>query len=266
MRLAPGQSPPEMEPMRALPLLLAGLAGLLATTRPAAAQWEIFAERMPEDGSWARYRMSAIEEGKPDKVTEIRVSSRDGTVVQGVPCVWLEIEPVKWLGQRNKGRLSFLIPRAMDREKAGRLINEAYEILFTDPVRGPWHMRPEDVRSVCDLVGLRAVWTFAPQGEETARDGNGVEHPCAKVGLRGDLSLDPPLMKRIDTVLEGMIWRDESKPFGVVRAEWVMTEKKGADTEVERRRMELLEWGRDTALPKPIEHGDRFSYWKLIRR
>lgn len=266
MRLAPGRDPPEMRVMRGPNLLLLGLAGVLAATIPARAQWEIFAERMPEDGSWATYRMSALEEGKPDKASEIRVSSRDGTVVQGVPCVWLEIEPVKWLGQRNKGRLSFLIPRAMDREKAGRLINEAYEILFTDPVRGPWYMRPEDVRDVTELVELKAVWKFTPQGEERTLDGKGVEHPCARIALRGDLSLDPPLLSRIDTVLEGTIWRDESKPFGVVRAEWVMTEKKGAKTDVERRRMELLEWGRDTTTPKPIEHGDRFSYWKLIRR
>ncbi len=252
--------------MRVLPAILAVLAGLGASTRPALAQWEIFAERMPADGSWATYRMSAIEEGKPDKVTEVKVSSRDGTVVRGVPCVWLEIEPVKWLGQRNKGRLSFLIPRTMDREKAGRLIHEAFEILFTDPVRGPWHMRPEDVADVCELVELRAVWKFTPQGEEAAKDGKGVTHPCSRIGLRGDLSLDPPLLKRIDTVLEGVIWRDESKPFGVVRAEWVMTERKGSDTEVERRRMELLEWGREAAPPKPIEHGDRFTYWKLIRR
>lgn len=266
MRLAPCRGGLGIAGMRALPALLLALAGLLGSAAGARAQWEILAERMPEDGSWSTYRMSSIEEGKPDKVSEIRVSSRDGTVVQGVPCVWLEIEPVKWLGQRNKGRLSFLIPRAMSREKAGRLINEAYEILFTDPVRGPWYMRPEDVRDVSELVELKAVWTFTPRGEERARDGKGVEHACARVALRGDLSLDPPLLSRIDTVLEGTIWRDESKPFGVVRAEWVMTERKGSETEVERRRMELLEWGRDTAPPKPIVHGDRFSYWKLIRR
>jgi hypothetical protein len=255
-----------MVAMRALPRLLLVLAAWLAGSAEARAQWEIFAERMPEDGSWSTYRMSALEAGKPDKVSEIRVSSRDGTVVQGVPCVWLELEPVKWLGQRNKGRLSFLIPRAMDRQKAGRLIHEAYEILFTDPVRGPWYMRPEDVRDVCELVELEAVWTFTPQAQERARDGKGVLHDTARIGLRGDLSLDPPLLRRIDTVLEGTIWRDETKPFGVVRAEWVMTERKGSETSVERRRMELLEWGRDTTPPKPIEHGDRFSYWKLIRR
>lgn len=251
-----------MRPWSGILLALAALAAA-----PSAwAQWEIFAERMPEDGSWASYRMTATEEGQPDRTTEIRVSSRDGTTVQGVPCVWLEIEPVKWLGQRNKGRLSFLIPRAMSREKAGRLINEAYEILFTDPVRGPWYMFPEDVRDVSELVELKAVWTFTPKGEERARDGKGAEHACARIALRGDLSLDPPLLSRIDTVLEGTIWRDESKPFGVVRAEWVMTERKGKETTVERRRMELLQWGRDPTPPKPIEHGERFSYWKLIRR
>ena len=251
-----------MRPWIALLLALAAVASVPA----ARAQWEIFAERMPEDGSWASYRLTAMEEGQPDRVTELRVSSRDGTVVQGVPCVWLEIQPVKWLGSRNKGRLSFLIPRAMSREKAGRLINEAFEILFTDPVRGPWYMFPEDVRDVSELVGLKATWTFTPAGAETATDAKGRTHPCAKVALRGDLSLDPPLLSPIVTTLEGTIWRDESKPFGVVRAEWVMSERKGKETSVERKRVELLEWGRDASPPPPIVHGERFTYWKLIRR
>lgn len=244
-------------------LLALLLAGPLAELR---AQWEIFAQSTPPDGSWATYRITTPGEGGPDAASELRVSSRDGTVVEGVPMVWLEVQPVKWLGSRHKGRLSFLIPRAMDKEKAARLIHVAREILFTDPVRGPWHMFPEDVRDVCDLVEMRDKWTYTPAGEEAAKDGRGRERRCERQVMRGELSLDPPLMRAIATTIDGTVWRDAATPFGVVRAEWTMVQRKGSETETERKRVELLDWGVDTAAPPPIAHGDRFSYWKLIRR
>lgn len=244
-----------------LGLLLAGAGADLR------AQWEIFAQSIPADGSWATYRITTVGVGdKEDKVAEIKVSSRDGTVVEGVPMVWLEIEPVKWLGSKNKGRLSFLIPRAMDKEKAARLIHVSREILFTDPVRGPWYMFPEDVKDVTELVEMKDQWTYTPAGEETVKDGQGRERRCEKQAMRGDLSLDPPLLRKIATTIEGTVWRDATTPFGVVRAEWTMVERKGSDTETERKRVELLDWGVDTTPPAAIVHGDRFSYWKLIRR
>lgn len=246
-------------------LLLLGLlaAGAVGELR---AQWEIFAQSMPADGSWATYRITAIAADGGETPSEIRVSSRDGTVVEGVPMVWLEVQPVKWLGSRNKGRLSFLIPRAMDKEKAGRLIHVSREILFTDPVRGPWYMFPEDVRDVTELVEMKDSWTYTPAGEEAAKDGQGRERRCEKQAMRGDLSLDPPLLRKIATTIEGTVWRDATTPFGVVRAEWTMVERRGSDTETERKRVELLDWGVDATPPPPIIHGERFSYWKLIRR
>lgn len=247
-------------------LLLLGLA-LAGAAADLRGQWEIFAQSIPADGSWATYRVTTLgEAGKDDKVAEIKVSSRDGTVVEGVPMVWLEVSPVKWLGSRNKGRLSFLIPRAMDKEKAARLIHVSREILFTDPVRGPWYMFPEDVRDVTELVEMRDKWTYDPAGEEVAKDGKGRERRCERQAMRGELSLDPPLLRAIATTIEGTVWRDATTPFGVVRAEWTMVERKGSDTDTERKRVELLDWGVDTAPPPPIVHGDRFSYWKLIRR
>ncbi len=248
---------------RRLALLALLLAGPFADLR---AQWEIFAQSIPADGSWATYRVTATDAQGAESASEIRVSSRDGTVVEGVPMVWLEVQPVKWLGSRHKGRLSFLIPRAMDKEKAARLIHVSREILFTDPVRGPWYMFPEDVRDVCELVEMRDKWTYTPGGAEEAKDGKGRARRCERQAMRGELSLDPPLMRAIYTTIEGTVWRDATVPFGVVRAEWTMVQRKGSETDTERKRVELLDWGVDTAAPPPIVHGDRFSYWKLIRR
>jgi len=249
--------------MRRLLLLALALAGPVSGLR---AQWEIFAQSMPPDGSWATYRITTVGEQGKDSVAELRVSSRDGTVVEGVPMVWLEVQPVKWLGSKQKGRLSFLIPRAMDKEKAARLIHVAREILFTDPVRGPWYMFPEDVRDVTELVGMRDKWTYTPSGEETVKDGQGRERRGERQVMRGELSLDPPLMRAIATTIDGTVWRDASTPFGVVRAEWTTVQRKGSETDTERKRVELLDSGVDPTPPPPIVHGDRFSYWKLIRR
>ena len=250
--------------VRCLTLLTLLLSSLVPDLR---AQWEIFAQRIPVDGSWATYRVTTLgEAGQSDRIGEIRVSSRDGTVVEGVPSVWLEVQPVKWLGSRNKGRLSFLIPRAMDREKAARLLEVSREILFTDPVKGPWYLFPEDVRDLVELVDLSNTWSWSPLGQEEAKDGQGKARACEKESLTGRLALDPPLVRASVTTFAGTVWRDPSTPFGVVRAEWTSTERKGDETEVERKRIELLDCGVDTTKPPPIEHGERFTYWRLIRR
>lgn len=264
MRLARAGLAREIRGMRAGTLLL--VAGLLALASPARAQWEIFAQRIPADGSWSTYRVVSIDADGGESAAEIRVSSRDGTVVEGVPMVWLEIAPVKWLGSKHKGRLSFLIPRAMDRAKAARLIHVAREILFTDPARGPWYMFPEDVRDVVALVEMKDKWTYETVGEETAEDGRGKRRKAVRETMRGDLSLDPPLLRALTTTIEGTVWRADDAPFGVVRAEWTSVQRKGGETDTERRRLELLDSGVDTATPPPIEHGERFTYWKLIRR
>jgi len=239
---------------------------LIALTAPLQAQWEIFAQRTPVDGSWSTYRIVSIEADGSEKAEEIKVSSRDGTIVEGIPMIWLEISPVKWLGSKNKGRLSFLIPREMTREKAARLIHISRQILFTDPVRGPWYMFPEDVRDVVKLVEMRDTWVYTPKEEVRVSDGSGKKWSCVRETMRGDLSLNPPLMRASTTVIEGKVWRSDAAPFGVVRAEWTMNQKRGGETDIERRRVELIAKGIDKTPPPPIEHGERFTYWKLIRR
>lgn len=251
-----------MPGMRACLLLLAmALAGAEAR-----AQWEVFAERMPADGSWATYRVTRRKPDGTPVISEIRISSRDGTVVEGTPCVWLEISPVKWLGSRNRGRLSFLIPRAMDAEKAGRLIFVAREILFTDPEKGPWYMTPKDVAWLTEKVDLTSTSACTPDGEGKATDGAGAEHACVIRKLASRLAIDPPFASEQVTEISGRVWRDEATPFGVVRAEWTEASRKGDERSSETKTLELMQWGRDTATPPPIVHGDPFSLWRLLRR
>jgi len=73
-------------------------------------------------------------------------------------------------------------------------------------------------------------------------------------------------MRALYTTIEGTVWRDATVPFGVVRAEWTTVQRKGSETDTERKCVELLDSGVDPTPPPPIVHGDRFSYWKLIRR
>lgn len=242
------------------------LAALMLTATEACAQWEIFAERIPADGSWATYRVTRKKGEAEPTVSEIRIASRDGTIVAGTPCVWLEISPVKWLGSRNRGRLSFLIPRAMDAEKAGKLLFVAKEILFTDPEKGPWYMFPEDVTWLTEKVSLKSTCTSTPDGEGTTTDATGKAHACKQRRLASQLSIDPPFAKEQVTEISGRVWRDETSPFGVVRAEWTETARKGDEIAVETKVMELVAEGRDTAPPPPIEHGDRFTLWRLLSR
>ena len=239
---------------------------LLASTSPTFAQWEIFAQRMPEDGSWATYRVTRQSGKSKPQISEIRFSTRDGTVVDKTPCVWLEISPVKWLGSRNKGRLSFLIPRAMDATKASRLLFISYEILFTDPVKGPWHLSPADVNWLVEKVELKSTSTFTPDGSAKVNDGVGKAHDCTLQKLESKLSLDPPFASAQTTELIGKVWRDETTPFGVVRAEWTETLKKGDETETETKVMELMDWGKEPSTPSPIDHGEGFSLWRLLSR
>lgn len=246
------------------PLVLA-LALVLASVE-ARAQWEIFAESIPADGSWATYRVSRRKGSGAPTTSEIRISSRDGTTVAGTPCVWLEISPVKWLGSRNRGRLSFLIPRAMDAEKAGRLLFISREILFTDPEKGPWFMRPEDVTWLTEKVDLATSCSSTPDGREAASDAKGQSRDCELRRLRTRLSIDPPFAKAQVTEIEGKVWRHASTPFAVIRAEWTETLRKGEETTTETKVMELVESGQDTAPPPPIQHGEGFSLWRLISR
>ena len=110
--------------MRSLAPLLLLLAGLV----PLRAQWQIFAEKLPAPGTWASFRMETLREGKVVSTGDLRFSVRPGREVEGKPHVWFTVEPVMWLGSRERAPLRLQIRPDMDRKAASRLIENAAEI------------------------------------------------------------------------------------------------------------------------------------------
>ena len=127
--------------MRLYPTLLLTL-GLACPLR---AQWQIFAETLPEDGHWSTYRMERSREGKVFSTSELRVSVTGGGEVGGMPHAWMTIEPVGWLGSREKGPLRLLLPRNLGRSGASRLLENAAAIVFENPKKEAYRMRAENI-------------------------------------------------------------------------------------------------------------------------
>ncbi len=96
---------PINKPMRRLVALLLLLAGAISSP----AQWQIFAEKLPKPGTWARYRYETIREGKVVSKSELSLSIRAGMDVGGKPHVWFNVEPVGWLGSRERAPLRLLL-------------------------------------------------------------------------------------------------------------------------------------------------------------
>ena len=137
-----GQEPDEGNvPVRRLAALLLLLAGVL----PAQAQWQIFAENPPKPGTWARYRYETVREGKVASTSELSFSTRPGPAVGDKACVWFTVEPVAWLGSREQAPLRLLLRADLGRAQASRLIENAEEIVFSNPVKGSYHMTREDI-------------------------------------------------------------------------------------------------------------------------
>jgi hypothetical protein len=117
---------------------LAALFLLLAGVVSAPAQWQIFAEKLPAAGAWATYRMETIRDGQPASASELRLSVRPGRDVDGRALVWFTVEPVMWLGSRERAPLRLLVRPDMDRATASRLIENSAEIVFSNPVKGAY--------------------------------------------------------------------------------------------------------------------------------
>ena len=132
---------PINQTMRRLAAFLLLLAGAISSP----AQWQIFAEKLPKPGTWARYQYETIREGKVVSKSELSLSIRAGMDVGGKPHVWFNVEPVGWLGSRERAPLRLLLSADMNRERASRLIENAQEIVFSNPVKGTYHMTREDI-------------------------------------------------------------------------------------------------------------------------
>lgn len=244
---------------------LAALFLLLAGAISAPAQWQIFAEKLPKPGTWARYQYETIREGKVVSKTELSLSIRPGMDVDGKPHVWFTVEPVGWLGSREQAPLRLLLRTDMDRARASHLIENAQEIVFSNPVKGAYHMTREDIAWVSKWANLS--YTSELGADTPAQDSveaGGKPFVCERLKMVASTVTDPPIVAKQTIEFKGTVWRSDATPFGVVRAEWVeKTTKKDRNRE-ETRRLTLLASGWETPPTDPVDRGKDFSVWRLI--
>lgn len=244
---------------------LAALFLLLAGAISAPAQWQIFAEKPPKPGTWARYQYETIREGKIVSKTELSLSIRPGMDVDGKPHVWFTVEPVGWLGSREQAPLRLLLRTDMDRARASRLIENAQEIVFSNPVKGAYHMTREDIAWVSKWANL--TYTSELSADTPAQDSveaGGKPFVCERMKMLASTVTDPPIVAKQTIEFKGTVWRSDTTPFGVVRAEWLeKTTKKDRNRE-ETRRLTLLASGWETPPTDPVDRGRDFSVWRLI--
>jgi len=247
-----------MRRLAALFLLLAG-----AITSPA--QWQIFAEKLPKPGTWARYQHETIRDGKVVSKAELSFSIRSGRDVGGKPHVWFTVEPVGWLGSREHAPLRLLLSTDMDRPRASRLIENAQEIVFSNPVKGAYHMTREDIAWVTDWAKLTytSELTLDSPAKETIEAG-GRARSCERLRMLATTVTDPPMVSKQVLTFKGTVWRDASVPFGVARAEWQEETVKGAETKRDVKTLTLIDSGWEAPSADSLDRGRTFSVWRLI--
>lgn len=247
--------------MRALrPLLL-----LLWAATAAHAQWQIFAEKIPAPGTWSTYRLERAHGDKVFSKSELRISVRDGGLEKGKPHVWLTIEPVAWLGSKDKAPLRFLVRKDMDRAAASRLLENSAEILFSNPVKGPYYLLPSDVAWLSRWANLSytsELTADATPNEVVTLDDKPFR--CERLRLNATTVTDPPLVPKQTITFKGMVWRSDDTPFGVVKAKWDETTTKKGNSSEETKTLTLLASGTEPPPKTPIEHGDQVTIWRLI--
>ena len=244
---------------------LAALLLLLAGVLPAQAQWQIFAENPPKPGTWARYRYETVREGKVASTSELSFSTRPGPTVGDKACVWFTVEPVAWLGSREQAPLRLLLRADLGRAQASRLIENAEEIVFSNPVKGSYHMTREDIAWVSKWANLSYVSELQP--DEPALEtieAAGKSFACERLRMRASTITDPPVVPKQTIEFTGTVWRAGDAPFGVIRAEWTEKTTKRDKVRLETRRLLLLASGWENPPAEPVERGREFSVWRLI--
>ena len=244
---------------------LAALLLLAVGTLPGFAQWQIFAEKLPVAGTWATYRMETIHDGVTASTSEVRFSVRPGRDVDGRAHVWFTVEPVMWLGSRERAPLRLLVRPDMDRAAANRLIENSAEIVFSNPVKGAYHMTREDIAWVSDWAKLTYTSELTPDEpakEEISAAGRGFA--CERLRILASTVTDPPMVTKQVLEFRGKVWRSEEAAFGVVQAEWEERTTKGSKIKAETKRLTLLAQGKETPPAEPVDRGKDFSVWRLI--
>lgn len=244
---------------------LAALFLLLAGAISSPAQWQIFAEKLPKPGTWARYRYETIREGKLVAKSELSLSTRPGIDVDGQTHVWFTVEPVGWLGSREQAPLRLLLRTDMDRKRASRLIENSQEIVFSNPVKGAYHMTREDIAWVSKWANLTYAsdLTADTPPQETIEAG-GKPFACERLKMKASTVTDPPIVAKQTIEFSGAVWRSDATPFGVVRAEWAEKTTKKDKVREETRRLTLLASGWESPPTDPVDRGREFSVWRLI--
>lgn len=247
--------------MRRLAALLLLLAGAISSS----AQWQIFAEKLPKPGTWSRYQYETIRDGKVVSKTELGLSIRPGMEIAGKAYVWFTVEPVGWLGSREQAPLRLLLRADMDRAHASRLIENAQEIVFSNPVKGAYHMTREDIAWVSKWANLAYTSELnADTPAQETMEAGGKPFACDRLKMVASTVTDPPIVPKQTIEFKGAVWRSDTTPFGVVRAEWVeKTTKKDRNRE-ETRRLTLLASGWEIPPAEPVDRGKDFSVWRLI--
>lgn len=238
---------------------------LLGACIPARAQWQIFAEKLPAPGTWSTYQLERAHGTEVFSKSELRISVRDGGLEKGKPHVWLTIEPVAWLGSKEKAPLRFLLRKDMDRAAASRLLENSAEILFSNPVKGPFYLLPSDVAWLSRWANLSYTSELKTDatpaelvtlGEKTFR--------CERLRMDATTITDPPLVAKQTITFKGLVWRSDETPFGIVKAKWDETTTKKGGSSSETKTLTLLASGTETPPTTPIEHGDQVTIWRLI--
>ena len=248
-------------PMRSVVPFLLLLAGWI----PLRAQWQIFAEKLPAPGTWASFRMETLREGKVVSTSDLRFSVRPGREIDGKPHVWFSVEPVMWLGSRERAPLRLLVRPDMDRAAASRLIENSAEIVFSNPVKGPYHMTREDITWVSDWANLRYTSELSADQPGTEKlELSGQTFACERLRMVATTVTDPPVVAKQTIDFKGRVWRSESSAFGVTRAEWEEQTTKGSDVKREVKRLTWVAQGKETPPTDPVDRGKEFSVWRLI--
>jgi hypothetical protein len=236
-----------------------------ACAAPAFAQWQIFAENLPKPGSWARYQIESKLDGKVVFKSELRISIRPGMNAAGKPHVWFTVEPVAWLGSREQAPLRLLLRQDMDRAGASRLIENSQEIVFSNPVKGAYHMTREDIAWVSDWAKLKYTSELSPDAQkEEAVQVAGKTFACERLKMLATTITDPPLVPKQTIEFKGTVWRSATSPFGVVQAEWIEKTTKKDKSREESKACHLLAYGWETPPAETVERGRDFSVWRLI--
>ena len=244
---------------------LAALLLLAVGTLPGFAQWQIFAEKLPVAGTWATYRMETIHDGVTASTSEVRFSVRPGRDVDGRAHVWFTVEPVMWLGSRERAPLRLLVRPDMDRTAASRLIENSAEIVFSNPVKGAYHMTRDDIAWVSNWANLRYTSELTlddPAAEKFELAGR--TFACERLRMVATTVTDPPMVSKQTIVFTGRVWRSDASAFGVARAEWEEKTTKGSDVKLDTKRLTWLAQGQETPPKDPVERGKDFSVWRLI--